>query len=389
MPPTQKFPIYRLHTLKTHNGPVNAICFSSSPGTYLLTGSSDRSIHLCRALPPSSTTVPATTPITTTPIQKYAKHGYSVLDLAVTADNARFASVGGDKQVFLWDVETGTTVRRWSGHDARVEAVEFGGEADSIVASGMFFVLFFLFFRSADTTLKLWDTRSLTSKPIQTLSEARDTISSLSIHMPTASIISGSYDGRIRSYDLRMGMVNVDVMGHEVTSVSCSDDGNAVLASCLDGWIRMVDRADGNVLKGFGGGGSYAAAAAAAAAATAGQAEGGSATAATRDGTPRYVNSSLRIRSAFAKGDSVVFSGGETDESENDVNVESHVFAWDVLTGDVIARVSAGKGVKAVSCVTWNEKGGCWAGGCSDGEFSLLIFLYLGKLCLHKEVSFW
>lgn len=69
-----------------------------------------------------------------------------MLDLAVTADNARFASVGGDKQVFLWDVETGTTVRRWSGHDARVEAVEFGGEADSIVASGMFFVLSFLLF---------------------------------------------------------------------------------------------------------------------------------------------------------------------------------------------------------------------------------------------------
>ncbi|KAL2363613.1 hypothetical protein RJZ56_003467 [Blastomyces dermatitidis] len=334
MPPTQRFPTYRLHTIKSHNAPVNAICFSSPPGTYILTGSSDRSIHLCRALPPSSTTVPATTPITTTPIQRYAKHGYSVLDLAVTADNARFASVGGDKQVFLWDVETGTTVRRWSGHDARVEAVEFGAEADSIVASG-----------SADTTLKLWDTRSLTSKPIQTLSEARDTISSLSIHMPTASIISGSYDGRIRSYDLRMGMVNVDVMGHEVTSVRCSDDGNMVLASCLDGWIRMVDRADGSVLKAFGGGRSYAAAAASASgqaesvsAAPAAAATAATAAAAGGDETPRYVNSSLRIRSSFAMGDSVVFSGGETDEKESAVNAESHVFAWDVLTGDVIAK---------------------------------------------------
>jgi mitogen-activated protein kinase organizer 1 len=33
---------------------------------------------------------------------KYEAHGYSVLDIAVTADNARFASVGGDRQVFLW-----------------------------------------------------------------------------------------------------------------------------------------------------------------------------------------------------------------------------------------------------------------------------------------------
>ncbi|KAK2814094.1 hypothetical protein FQN50_000498 [Emmonsiellopsis sp. PD_5] len=362
MPPPQSFPTSRLHTLKTHNGPVNAVCFSSSPGTYLLTGSSDRSVHLCRALPSTtSTSSTSSTPITTTtPIQKYAKHGYSVLDLAVTSDNARFASVGGDKQVFLWDVETGTTVRRWSGHDARVEAVEFGGVEDCIVASG-----------SADTTLKLWDTRSLSSKPIQILSEARDTISSIHIHMLTSTVVSGSYDGRVRSYDLRMGMANVDVMGHEVTSVRCSDDGNAVLASCLDGWIRMVDRADGGVLKAFGGGGSYKdAAAAVAAAAGGGEGTGANTTAA---GGPRYVNSSLRIRSAFAKGDGVVFSGGETDESESADNVEAHVFAWDVLSGDVIAKVGTGKGVKAVSCVAWNEKGGCWAGGCSDGEFSLLF----------------
>ncbi|KAK2746018.1 hypothetical protein FQN55_005840 [Onygenales sp. PD_40] len=341
MPPPQSFPTSRLHTLKTHNGPVNAVCFSSSPGTYLLTGSSDRSVHLCRALSSSSSaSSTASTPITTTPIQKYAKHGYSVLDLAVTSDNARFASVGGDKQVFLWDVETGTTVRRWSGHDARVEAVEFGGADDCIVASG-----------SADTTLKLWDTRSLSSKPIQILSEARDTISSIHIHMPTSTVVSGSYDGRVRSYDLRMGMANVDVMGHEVTSVRCSDDGNAVLASCLDGWIRMVDRADGGVLKAFGGGGSYSDAAAAAAAAG-GE---GTATNTTAAGVPRYVNSSLRIRSAFAKGDAVVFSGGETDESESADTVEAHVFAWDVLSGDVIAKVGTGKGVKAALCKSLDD----------------------------------
>lgn len=59
-----------------------------------------------------------------------------MLDITVSADNARFASVGGDKQVFLWDVETGSTIRRWSGHAGRVEAVAFGGEGDSVVISG-------------------------------------------------------------------------------------------------------------------------------------------------------------------------------------------------------------------------------------------------------------
>ena len=57
-----------------------------------------------------------------------------MLDIAVTEDNARFASVGGDRQVFLWDVATGRTLRRWSGHGGRVNAVAFGGEGGVVVS---------------------------------------------------------------------------------------------------------------------------------------------------------------------------------------------------------------------------------------------------------------
>jgi mitogen-activated protein kinase organizer 1 len=62
-----------------------------------------------------------------------------VLDIAVASDNSRFASVGGDRQVFLWDVEQGITTRRWGGHNARVEAVQFAGEDDAVVVSGTYF----------------------------------------------------------------------------------------------------------------------------------------------------------------------------------------------------------------------------------------------------------
>lgn len=189
---------------------------------------------------------------------------------------------------------------------------------------------------------------------MQSLEEAGDTVSSLYMHMDTSTIISGSYDGRIRSYDIRMGMLKVDVMGHPVTSVRSSEDGNVVLASCLDGRIRLVDRDDGTVLKAFGGDST------------------------TMDTTtPVYKNKSLRVRSSFAKGDSVVFSGGETDEE----NPEAAVYAWDVVSGDVIGTVPAGSGVKVVSSVAWNGKGGCWAGGCSDGKWLLFLLVYLAVSC--------
>lgn len=35
----------------------------------------------------------------------------------------RFASAGGDRQIFLWDVATGNIIRKFRGHDAVVNSV--------------------------------------------------------------------------------------------------------------------------------------------------------------------------------------------------------------------------------------------------------------------------
>lgn len=209
---------------------------------------------------------------------------------------------------------------------------------------------------SADTTVNLWDSRSNAYKPIQTLGDATDTVSSLHVHMPTYSIASGSYDGRARIYDIRMGRVTVDVLAHPVTSVRCSKDGNALLCSTLDGRIRLLDRDDGKLLKAFGGGASA------------------DHTSNATKSEYTYRNSELRIRSVFAKGDAVVLSGSEAamkgglTSASTSATEQACVFAWDVLSGEVIATVPAGPGVKVVSCVAWNEFGRCWAGGCSDGK---------------------
>lgn len=190
--------------------------------------------------------------------------------------------------------------------------------------------------------------RSNSSKPIQSLTEATDTVSALHVHMPTYSIVSGSYDGRVRVYDLRMGQTTVDVLAHPVTSVRCSADGNALLVSTLDSRIRMLDRADGKLLKAFGG------------------EESG------RHGLRTYRNNELRIRSVFAKGDGVVLSGSEA--AKDDRSSQASMFAWDVLSGEFLASVPAGERAKAVSCVAWNEKERCWAGGCSDGRFVWVLW---------------
>lgn len=221
--------------------------------------------------------------------------------------------------------------------------------------------LTFCFSGSADTTINLWDTRSNAYKPIQTLTEASDTVSCLHVHGPTYSIASGSYDGHVRVYDVRTGKTTVDVLAHPVTSIRCSADGNALLASTLDSYIRMLDRADGKLLAAVGG-----------------PSKNGEQEAQTFLSTRRkhtYRNQELRVRSVFAQADAVVLSGSEAAK-EDGAALGAAVFAWDVLSGENVATVPMGEKVKAVSSVAWNDQG-YWAAGCSDGkdDFSLVICL--------------
>lgn len=50
-------------------------------------------------------------------------------------DNTRIASCGGDRSVFLWDVKTAETVKKFQGHSGKVNAVAFNADA-SVLASG-------------------------------------------------------------------------------------------------------------------------------------------------------------------------------------------------------------------------------------------------------------
>ena len=104
--------------------------YSSGLSQYILTGCSDRLIRLYNPSRASSNSAGL--------IQTYQAHGYEVLDLAVSEDNARFVSVGGDKIVFLWDVATANTLRRFQGHAGKVECCVFAGEGDSVVVTGVF-----------------------------------------------------------------------------------------------------------------------------------------------------------------------------------------------------------------------------------------------------------
>ncbi|KAF2245971.1 WD40 repeat-like protein [Trematosphaeria pertusa] len=328
MPP---FPTKPIAKLTGHNGIVHAVAYSAGSSSYILTGSADRTIRLYnpQKAPPSSVVPSSSAAYPPGLINKYSAHGYEVLSIDVNEANDRFVSTGGDKSVFFWDVQTAQTIRRWTGHAGRVNRGVFGGDGDSVVVSASF-----------DGTVRIWDVKSNSYKPIMTLDEAKDSVSDVAVF--DAEIIAGSVDGRVRSYDLRMGMCQVDVIGRPVTSVSVSKKGTELLVSSLDSTVRLMDRTNGQLLKAY------------------------------RDDA--FVNTDLRVRSTLGLNDSVVVSGSD----------DGMVFAWDLLEGDCLhkfkhseMREVRGKGVggkeakgkkDVVSAVAFCKSRKEWASAGGDGN---------------------
>ncbi|KAF1836099.1 mitogen-activated protein kinase organizer 1 [Decorospora gaudefroyi] len=276
------FPQTPITTLTGHTGIVHSVTYSSGNSTYILTGCSDRTIRLYnpqKAAPTSSSTSAAGL------VTKYTAHGYEVLSLAINATNDKFISTGGDKTVFLWDVSSAQTLRRFGGHAGRVNRGVWGGDGDSVIVSASF-----------DGTVKLWDAKSHANKPVMTLDDAKDSVTDVVVH--DAEIVAASVDGRVRSYDIRMGSCVVDVVGPPVTSLAVSKKGTEVLVGSLDSKLRLMDRANGELLRAY---------------------------------TDQvFVNTELRVRSTLGLNDSVVLSGSE----------HGMVFVWDVMGGECLYKLS-------------------------------------------------
>jgi mitogen-activated protein kinase organizer 1 len=270
-----------------------------------------------------------------------------VLSISVAQDNATFASVGGDRSVFLWDVATAQTIRRLGGnqgHTARINDVTFCGDGDSVLVSGSF-----------DASVRIWDVKSHNMKPIMVLEEAKDSVSCVLAGKDAGKggeyeIVTGSLDRKVRYYDLRMGRLEVDEIGTSVTSLKRTRDGKGILVGGQDNSIRLMDRDGGGLLKAYK--------------------------------ADRWKNDEFRLRSAFGGNDRWVLCGNEDLEG-----ADGEVVVWDTVSGKVVERVqvegSKVEGKKkigrdgkekerknVVSCIAWKENwynGHQWCCAGTDG----------------------
>jgi len=60
-------------------------------------------------------------------------HNYDVYSLDISKDNTKFVTGGGDKNVIMTDVIEGKSVRKYTGHTARINSVCFNQDNNVIV----------------------------------------------------------------------------------------------------------------------------------------------------------------------------------------------------------------------------------------------------------------
>ncbi|GFZ14644.1 transducin/WD40 repeat-like superfamily protein [Actinidia rufa] len=120
-----------------------------------------------------------------------------------------------------------------------VNAVKFNEYASVVVSAGY------------DRSVRAWDCRSHSTEPIQIVDTFLDSV--MSVCLTKSEIIAGSVDGTVRTFDIRIGREISDDLGQPVNCISLSNDGNCILASCLDSTLRLLDRSTGELLQEYKG----------------------------------------------------------------------------------------------------------------------------------------
>ncbi|RWS26247.1 WD repeat domain-containing protein 83-like protein [Leptotrombidium deliense] len=204
------------------------------------------------------------------------------MDARGSHDSSHLVSGGGNRIVYLWDVTSKHPVKMLRGHSGQVNCVCFNQES-SMIASG-----------SLDGSVRLWDTKSNSRDSVQILADAKDSITSLCIS--DHEIITSSLDSKVRRYDLRRGLLDVDDVGASVTHVSLSKDGQCLLTACLHSPVKLLDKDTGEILNFYAG----------------------------------HAHKKYKLEAYFVKNDSHVICGSE----------DSNLYFWDLIKGTVKTTVA-------------------------------------------------
>ncbi len=173
------------------------------------------------------------------PLQVY---GEGILECAAYSPDGKWIATGsGAGFGVLWDVETGTVVRRFFGHTGGVTSVAFSPDGTKILTG------------SGDHTAKLWDVSS--GEEVRTFSGHEGDVSCVAFSPDGLKVVTASEDETARSWDAETGKSILSFYGHnaDVSCVAVSPDGTRVLTGGIDGKARLWDADTAEEIRIFSG----------------------------------------------------------------------------------------------------------------------------------------
>jgi WD40 repeat protein len=116
------------------------------------------------------------------------------VSLSLDSDGARLAAANSDHEPKIWDTTTGQLLRALSGHNDRVEVIEFNPDGEYVVTA------------SHDKTIKIWDAAS--GKNLSTISDIKCgyvdiAFCDLTISHDGQFLAIGDYEGIIKVFDFQ------------------------------------------------------------------------------------------------------------------------------------------------------------------------------------------
>jgi WD40 repeat protein len=214
-----------LLTLSEHADYVNS-CDVAPLGDRIVSASSDKELKVWDA-------------DTGRVLQTFRGHTSSIETCGISPDGKQIVSGTRNGEVWIWDVATGTA-RPLAGHEGPVTSCRFSPDGQRLVSA------------SWDTTLKIWNVNTGTEE--RTLRGHASEVYACVFSPDGLWILSGTEDGALKLWDSTTGEDLPPFPGHKKAVLSCgfSPDGRFVFSASQDGTVKRWEVVTRKLCKTYG-----------------------------------------------------------------------------------------------------------------------------------------